>query len=325
MGIKHLNRYLMNQCSDRSISKRSLSEFAGKVVVIDTSIYLYKFVENGGLVEGLYSMISIFRKHNIIPLFVFDGKPPAEKKELLDKRRREKREAEYKYHELKMQMDDTSSQTAVKELMGEMDALKKQFVRITPAEIQIAKTLMTAYGVSYLESWGESDMLCAYLVRKNYAWACMSDDMDMFLYGCPRVIRHMSMLNHTGVVYETDDVMTELGMTFETFRDIMVLSGTDYNIRENTSLVETLRWYDEYSKTQRELPFYEWLAKNTRYIRDKTHLEKTRAMFDMTMFPSIHNGEIRAIIDRLPFRNRPVETKQLREILTEDGFLFVNP
>ena len=316
----------MNQCSEQSIAKRPLSELAGKVVVIDTSIYLYKFVENSGLVEGLYSMISIFRKYNIVPLFVFDGKPPAEKKELLDKRRREKRDAEYKYNELKTQIDEITpdtNQTTVKELMGEMDALKKQFVRITPAEIQMAKKIMTAYGVLYIESWGESDMLCAYLVRKNYAWACVSDDMDMFLYGCPRVIRHMSLLHHTGVVYETELILMDLGMSMETFRDIMVLSGTDYNIRENTSLVETLRWYEEYAKTQRELPFYEWLAKNTRYIRDKTHLENTRAMFDMSMFPLIHNGEIRAIIDRLPFRNRPVEIQELRAILEEDGFLFL--
>ena len=324
MGIKYLNRYLTNQCSETSISKRSLAELTNKVIVVDTSIYLYKFVENGSLVEGLYSMISIFRKYHIVPIFVFDGKPPAEKRELLEKRRREKQVAEDKYNELKMQLDQNDRiPIDHKELLGEMEQLKKRFVRITQTDIQLAKQIMTAYGVPFIESWGESDLLCAYLVKKNYAWACMSDDMDMFLYGCPRVIRHMSLLKHTGVVYETDSILKDLGMSFSMFCDIMVLSGTDYNFGEDTNLAETLKWHAEYIKSGVDMRFYDWLVKYTKYIRDIGHLAKTREMFDLTKFPLTHHDEIRRIINQLPFRNREVETATLRSILVEDGFIFV--
>ena len=327
MGIKNLNRYFLNHCSDYSISKKPLSDFRNKVVVIDTSIYLYKFVESGALIEGFYNMISIFRKYHIIPVFVFDGKPPAEKKDLLEKRRLEKQDAEQKYNALHQQLEIATPETKEKELeiKHELEMLKKRFVRIKHTDIEVVKELMTAYGVHYIESYGESDQLCAYLVKKAYAWACVSDDMDMFVYGCPRVIRHISLMNHTGVLYDTNSILVELNMTYSTFRDIMVLSGTDYNLSDSatTNLTETMYWFDEYTRSMSGLEFYDWVSNNCDYIRDKIHLEKTREMFDLTKFSVLHQNEIRAIISKIPFRNDVIQHDKLRALLETDGFIFL--
>jgi len=327
MGIKNLNRYFLNHCSEKSISKKSLSDFRNKVVVIDTSIYLYKFVESGALIEGFYNMISIFRKYHIIPVFVFDGKPPAEKKDLLEKRRLEKQDAEQKYNELQQQLEIATPETKEKELeiKHELEMLKKRFVRIKHTDIEVVKELMTAYGVHYIESYGESDQLCAYLVKKAYAWACVSDDMDMFVYGCPRVIRHISLMNHTGVLYDTNSILVELNMTYSTFRDLMVLSGTDYNLSDSatTNLPETMYWFDEYMRSMSGLNFYDWVSNNGDYIRDKTHLEKTREMFDLTKFSVLHQNEIRAIISKIPFRNDVIQYDKLHALLETDGFIFL--
>ena len=84
MGIKHLNQYLQNNCKN-SIKQIGFSELKYKKIVIDTSIYLYRFLGENALLENFYLMISIFREYNIIPLFVFDGKPPKEKYDLLKK------------------------------------------------------------------------------------------------------------------------------------------------------------------------------------------------------------------------------------------------
>lgn len=327
MGIKHLNRYLLNHCSGTSISKKGLCEFRNKVVVIDTSIYLYKFVETGALIEGLYNMISIFRKYNIIPVFVFDGKPPVEKKELLEKRRMEKQDAEYKYNELKSELKLIVSDGIKEkelEIKTEMELLQKRFVRIHHTDIQTAKDLISAYGIQYIESCGESDQLCAYLVKKSYAWACVSDDMDMFVYGCPRVIRHISLMNHTGVLYDTTSILFDLDMSHSTFKDLMVLSGTDYNMCDNTNLEETMKWYEKYLNTNYDAcGFYSWLEQHTKYISDKSHLEKTCNLFDLTKFPLNHRDEIRSIISKLPFQNGNIQYDALRAILKTDGFIFV--
>lgn len=331
MGIKQLNRFLLNHCSKESISKRSLSELSHRAVVVDTSIYLYKFAENGTLVEGIYHLISIFRKYRIVPVFVFDGKPPVEKKDLLEKRKQDKIAAEHEYYRLKERVDQGET-APEKEVLSELDILKKRFVRITHTDIQTAKEVMEAYGATYIESWGEADQLCAYLVRKDYAWACVSDDMDMFLYGCPRVIRHLSLMNHTGVVYETESILSDIGMSFSAFRDVAVLSGTDYNIHAHTSLYKSMEWYSQYvaEVPPGEVPpgdvspisFYDWLLKHTQYIRDIDRLEKARKMFDLSLFPITNQDEIRAIIHKYPFRNGEIQRDRLRAILQKDGFIF---
>jgi 5'-3' exonuclease len=316
---------------------------------------LYKFVETGALIEGFYNMITTFRKYHIIPVFIFDGKPPAEKKELLDKRRTEKQDAEQKYRILEEQLHLDVPETKEKELeiKHELDMLKKRFVRIHHTDIQLAKELMTAYGVHYIESQGESDQLCAYLVKKSYAWACVSDDMDMFVYGCPRVLRHISLLNHTGVLYDMASILYELNMPYTTFRDLMVLSGTDYNLGNHNNLFDTLKYYHQYqrarSQTQgvaesigrsksaifgrdevldevlyeNEDTFYGWLETHTSYIRDKVHLERTREMFDLTRFSLLHQNEIRAIIRMIPFQNGAIQHDKLRALLKSDGFIFL--
>lgn len=90
MGIRYLNTFLKQNCID-VIHKIHFSQLSNKKIVIDTSIYLYRFMGEDALLENFYLMISVFRQFNIHPLFVFDGKPPTEKKELLYERKIQKK------------------------------------------------------------------------------------------------------------------------------------------------------------------------------------------------------------------------------------------
>ena len=94
MGIKNLNRFLRDNCSKKAITKKHLSYFKNKTVVVDTSIYLYKFASEGSLIESMYLFISVLKSYHITPLFIFDGKPPPEKNELLRQRKLEKMDAD---------------------------------------------------------------------------------------------------------------------------------------------------------------------------------------------------------------------------------------
>ena len=329
MGIKQLNHFLVENCTQKSIYKTNLKNFANKVIVIDTSIYLYKFAEKNAVAENIYLMISVFRQYNIIPVFVFDGKPPAEKKALLIKRKIEKDAAEMKYNELKTAID--IGEQVDPSIVVEMEKLKKQFTRVTESDIAKSKEIMNAYGVTYIESRGESDYLCAFLVKHGFAWACLSDDMDMFLYGCPRVIRHLSLLNHEGVYYDTAQILFDLDMTQDVFNDIAILSGTDYNMNEQKSLSETVRLYMKYrewsnlSSLKRNYiakTFYEWLIENTDYVGDLNNLKKIKDMFDLNMFLEIHKDEFKDVVDVMPFQLREANISKLMEVLNDDGFIF---
>ena len=103
MGIKFLNQFLRDKCNN-SIAKINIADLTNKKIAIDISIYLYKYEGTDSLLESIYLMLSIFRHHNIIPVFIFDGKPPPEKKELLKKRQEDKVAAKNEYNKLKEQI-----------------------------------------------------------------------------------------------------------------------------------------------------------------------------------------------------------------------------
>jgi hypothetical protein len=181
---------------------------------------------------------------------------------------------------------DTVNEDEKQALLMEMDKLKRQFIRVTEDDIRKTKDLMDIHKITYYESPGEADELCAYLVKSRKAWGCLSDDMDMFLYGCPYVLRNISLIHHTVLCYNTRKILNELEMTEKEFCQIMVLSGTDYNIYSETSLTETIKWFYEFKKycfnQKCSADFYDWLYKYTKYIKDYDNLLKTYQMFQLT-------------------------------------------
>lgn len=321
MGIKHLNKFLIQNCTHQEsiYHNAPLSEFRGKVLVVDASIYIYKFLEEKALIENMYLFVSILKHHEIIPVFVFDGKSPPEKKDLLASRRLKKKEAEKTYLELSAKEEEDDSADALTRL----ELLRKQFIRMTNENIQATKDLLRACGIHYYEAEGEADALCVHMVLQNKAWACISEDMDMFVYGCPRVIRNISMTNQTCMYYCLESILGELDMGMEHFRQITVLSGTDYNINETTDLTETLNWYYEYKKQiakdvsrgKDATDFYEWLFKNTKYVSDFEFLQRVYGMFvlDTENFPEIEDGHLCV---------RPNDEPALNAILEKEGFLI---
>jgi 5'-3' exonuclease len=313
MGIKHLNSYLLKNISVKSIYNINIENCKNKKIVIDTSIYLYKFVKDNALEENLNKMIGLFKQNNIIPIFVFDGKPPIEKRDLLIQRRNNKKDAELQYNILLSQTRKYSTDTSSIDqsidgsividnvlINNKLEYLKSQMTKITYDDINNAKSIILKNDLQIIEAEQESDIICAKMVINNEAWACLSDDMDMFVYGCPRVIRLLNVNDESALYYDLNEILLELNMSLQTFREIMILSGTDYNINmtnnmtnstinNNANLYETLKWYYKFKSYLRniqndnqfitKLSFYDWLLKNTSYIKNYTNLLKINKMF----------------------------------------------
>jgi len=287
MGIKYLNRFLQENCKE-SIKKISLNELSGKKIVIDTSIYMYRYLGENALLENIYLMIGILRKYNIVPLFVFDGKPPKEKEELLKERKKNKKIAEEKYTELQNKIINEEIEQNEK-IEEEMNKLKKEFIRLHHTDIENVKLLMQSLGVSYIDAPGEADKLCAKIVNKNLAYACLSEDMDMFVYGCKRVLRYLSLLNKTTIIYEMKDILIELDMNFNDFKTICVISGTDYNINNTNDLSRTLKYFKKYRKSkQKSSNFLHWLEENTEYIKGE-QVRDILKLFNLDNVPELKN------------------------------------
>ena len=321
MGIRHLNRFLKENASS-SIKLCNLSELSGKKIAVDISIYMYRFASDNTLIENIYLMLATFRHFNITPIFVFDGKPPPEKRELLQKRKQDKEQAEEEYNKLKMsleinaEMDEADKQ----EILYNMDMLKKQFVCINKNDIELVKNLIRSYGCTYYDAPGEADELCALLNIKDKVWGCLSEDMDMFVYGCPKVIRYFSLLSHTAVVYDVKGILNNLGISQRELREICVLSGTDYNTEceSKITLNDTLKYFKKYHKSKSTLNFYTWLNVNMdNFIKDYEMLNKIYNMFDI----SSNHSNVK-IFEKIKIQNGPIMKKEINDILKADGFLF---
>jgi flap endonuclease-1 len=323
MGIRNLNSFLRDNASS-AIKFISLSELSGKKVAVDISIYLYKFASDDNLIENIYLMLSVFRYYNIIPIFIFDGKPPCEKRELLTKRREDKRDAEEEYYRLKKLLENNQNMDEAdrQDIISNMDNLKRKFVCISRTDTESVKALIRAYGATYCDAPGEADELCALLAVKGRVWACLSEDMDMFVYGCPRVIRYLSLLNHTAVLYETRKILEILDVTQTELREICILSGTDYNRANDDNknaptLYETLKHFKKYRKDKTELGFYDWLIEKTHYIQDYEILKRINSMFDFSRTDLNVNN-----LEEIRIANSIIDRGEIATILRSDGFIF---
>lgn len=320
MGIRNLNRYLRDNCPE-SIRILNVSELSGKRIVIDISIYLYKYETENALLENMYIMLSIFRYYNIIPIFIFDGKPPPEKKLLLQKRKEDREAAQEEYNKLQKQLDSKDCDDDKQDIIAAMDQLKKQFVQISKEKIENVKSLIRAYGATYYDAPGEADELCALLVNKKKVWACLSEDMDLFVYGCTRVLRYLSLINHTVVLYYTKGILDELHMTHNEFKEVCILSGTDYNINANGNndkvcLKHTLKLFKKYKDTN-NTDFYKWVLENTDYITDIELLNKIKNMFNI----NIHNEKLE-VFKHIKIANGPIIQQEIENIMKEEDFIF---
>lgn len=321
MGIKHLNQFLRKECSD-AIRVMALNELSGRTVVVDASIFMYRFIADNALLENMYSMLSFFKMHNIVALFIFDGKPPEEKRKTLHKRSRLKRIAELQYNRLVNDNNNNSTSNTNNNNNNNnaaaLKALRRRFIRVSDADFDRVKTLMRAFGVQYIVAEGEADALCAQMVIKRKAYACVSDDTDLFVYGCCRVLRHINLFDQTVTMYDMHKMLHILGINMTEFRQICVISGTDY--LRGLKLNIAFGLFNHYKKCGKDAEerddvfapdFYTWLH----------HTQGNRFDYNNTM--TVYN-----IFETMPTQlvvpaNAPRNDALLHEVMAHENFIFV--
>jgi|UniRef100_A0A6C0IN43 flap endonuclease-1 len=293
MGIRYLNTYIKNNCS-HGLSNVNIRSLAGNSLAIDTSIYMYKYEMDNKLIENITRLVNLFIINRITPIFIFDGKPPEEKLQLLQIRRERRREASSQCQELlnKIETGDADEYDITK-----YHRLKQEATRITKDKVDSVKSLLTNLGVTYYTANGEADQLCASMVINGYCWGCVSDDMDMFVYGCKNIVRNVDIHNKTATVYKLDMILHELNISFVNFKQVCVMAGTDYNneIDDNQSLniYSAFKLYNRFTKKVKydNMTFYDWLRHYIKYNVDYELLHKIYKMFEVKNEICIENNE----------------------------------
>ena len=307
MGVKLLSKLLKTECSD-CVRKIHLQQLNGQKICIDTSIYIYRYKSMESLIEKFYLMCSIFKYYNIIPLFVFDGKPPQEKRDELNRRREKREKAWKKYDELKEKFGSNPNKHQEKKL----EQLKRSIVKVKREDIINIKNLITYMGFKFIEAEGEADKLCAALVRKNKVYGVLTEDMDLFAYGCPVVFRYISLINHTVMLYNLKDILKKLKISLENFQLLCVMSGTDY-LKTNKNVFYYLNCY----KKSKFMRFDKWLQ-----IHNNLSDENYECIMNILKMYQDLDKELK----KYPYfaiRSDNINKKDLFKLLEKERFVFV--
>jgi flap endonuclease-1 len=310
MGVKLLSRLLKTQCYDDS-EQIHLSSLYGKKICIDVSIYLYRFKGQNTLIESFYVMCSLFKRYNITPIFIFDGKPPESKRKELDNRREQRKESKRKYEEMQKQYGTNLT----KEQKNELNYLKRTMVKINWEDVNIIQELFDSYGIKYITAIGEADSLCASLVLKKKVYAVLTEDMDLFAYTCPIVLRYFSLSNHTCILYDLKKILRRLDIDKEHFRIICVLSGNDYYDSKNT-IFHYLKLYNKYKKTDKSLDFIGWLL-NIKQI-EECDVEDIKMVINM--YENVKNELVKYPYVVIKFGS--IDKEKIHGILEKERFVF---
>jgi len=163
-------------------------------------------------------------------VFVFDGKAPEIKLKTWEKRTEVKKEAALKLR--------------VAENAGNIEDMRKFASRtavLNREMIEEAKKVITALGLPIVQAPSEGEAQTAYMVKKGEAYASVSQDYDNLIFGCPLVVRNLSIegkRKKTGTLgfqkvspesIALKEVLEHLKLDLDQLIVLAILVGTDYN------------------------------------------------------------------------------------------------
>lgn len=246
MGIRGLTGWI-RWAAPAAIRAPNWSSYKHKRVGIDILGFLYKAKANN-ILPTVYiaHLIAKCRQYNILPIPVFDGKPPDEKRETIRLRREERLKNDQKRKQLATDLETATMTNGQRETVEkEFDSLAIGSIYVTTAERDEVKRLLYAAGVIFLNANGEADNILAYLARRGELDAVMTNDMDLLARG----VSNLLVPDTAGVPgdtkgwtsYDLNTIIGEAGLVYQQFLEMCVLMGCDY-----TSKVKSLPYKVSY-------------------------------------------------------------------------------
>jgi flap endonuclease-1 len=224
----------------------SINDLANKILVVDSMNMLYQFLttirnrdgttftdSHGDVTShliGLFNRTTKLMENNIKLIFVFDGKPPKIKQKTKELRAEAKKQAALKLKEAQK--------------LGRLEDVHKfasRTVVLTPKMVEEAKKLITYLGCPVVQAPSEGEAQCAYMVKKGDAYASISQDYDSLIFGCPLLVRNLSIEGRRKkagrFAYQIikpellllSENLNNLGLDIDQLIVLAILVGTDYN------------------------------------------------------------------------------------------------
>jgi 5'-3' exonuclease len=285
MGIKDFYKHLRNKFPECFIPVH-YSTFKYQKIAIDMMnfLYIFKARNDQEWMKLLVEFLLKLRKHYVHPVCVFDGQSHSLKQSTVQKRRLERekgrnrietyREAleHYKttkeinetlktYLENKPQLvSQLTGLPLVHQIEENLERQNKQYsIHFRSTEIQALKEIIEALGICCLTAEYDGEALCAYLSAQDRVDVVVSNDSDVFFFGCKQVV--FRSLDEGGFLIQLQTILEKLELTWEQFRDMCLLCGTDFNDSiKGVGFCKAYAIIKKYESIQnQQLPFYDKL------------------------------------------------------------------
>lgn len=291
MGIKRLNNFLENydalkyhnNIGDfiRSFKNDGYQYFNTRnnpfVIGVDLMLYAHKYEYScDSIYPGFLNQILNFMSNQIIPIYIIDGTAPVEKADIINSRNQKKDKINEKITNLKNKLnDELLNDNDKNQILKKIKKLGKSNINITSEHINNLMTMFDIFHIPYIRANGEADNMIATLYKKNVIDACLSEDMDILVFGCKKMIKFKS---NKIIEYDLDYILDKLQLKYNKFIQLCILFGCDYLkplLRDKPNVI-----YNNFiNKNNFESVFDNLNLKNeviTKYIED---FKKTELIF----------------------------------------------
>jgi flap endonuclease-1 len=207
----------------------------GEKWAIDCSCLMYRArAANLSPLTVIATLLVRMRRAGIEPVVIFDGRPPAAKADVVDRRRSERAVAQKKMVEIQTTLKeqaDTMTEGEKADLEKKHASLQMKAPQVTYDDKDAIKVFLHECGVRFATAYGEADDVLAELCRRGDIHAVVSNDMDMLARGVPLLIVPETNDAATLSTYRLNEILSGLGVTYEQFVDACMLMGSDYSTK----------------------------------------------------------------------------------------------
>lgn len=350
MGIRNLMTIIKKYCPEevynRILDIKDIPKPQGmkiNKVGVDTSLLLYKYrhasnkvsqgdgsVKKDIHIVGFINRVAFYLKANTIPIFIFDGKPPAEKDNTLKERRehREKMEEQIVALEDNISTFGEEEVEKVKQARSEIDSIKKNLVYVKKEHFEEIRTLLDLMGIKYFDPakenlQGEAEHICSTFQKRGLIDHVVTDDTDSFTFGATSVIRSCKKgkVQH---IY-LNDILKGLELKYDEFVDLCILCGCDYcNTIPKVGPVSSYSAIKKYKSIEKWLESKPTIIKydSPEFIYFRDNYIKAREIFkkDYEYIPVSIFGDLQGS-DILPNYLNEIKEDELREFLKTKGWI----
>lgn len=260
MGITNFFKFVQKY-SPSAIKIKNIKDFSNKIIGIDANLMIYKLIlairKNGYDIKNDYTIVTHihglllkfrkFEKHNITPIFVFDGKMPKIKKEEIIKRKINFEKLSEKFKNAKTD-DEKKKYYFAKNIISE-------------EELNECEYLINIFGYQVIHAKGEADAELAHLSKRKQIDYIASDDSDILIFGGENILKNFSTSDNKKIIeISRDIILKENEFTSKNLIQLGILLGSDYcdcgvAINKALKIIKNIDGVDNNCKDKCELAF----------------------------------------------------------------------